>query len=250
MQHDIEPHPRAFCELTIILARAGKLRANCNTREVAGANGNRSAGGPVLEDRSSRSDDEVSGTPEWILASEYLSDAFLLAARAHGSRRRPSDGRLFLEHVSEVAGLLHRLEFDEELVAVGLLHDSVERGTLSESELRGVMGDSVASLVTALSEDPTIESFEERKAALRAQVAAAGVRAITVFAADKLSDIAGLRRGTDASQEAAEARMGTSVASMADHYRDSVQMIAEVRPGSAFLSALRLELDRLESVAA
>lgn len=56
--------------------------------------------------------------------------------------------------------------------------------------------------------------------------------------------------GIDASREAAEARMSTSVANMADHYRDSVQMIAEVKPGSAFLSALRLELDRLDSVAA
>ncbi len=193
---------------------------------------------------------EISGTPEWISASELLRDAFSLAARAHGAERRPSDGRLFLEHVSEVAGLLHRLEFDEELVAVGLLHDSVERGTLSESELREEMGDSIAWLVMTLSEDPKIESFEERKAALRRQVATAGGRAVTVFAADKLSDIAGLRRGIDASQEAAETRMGTSAASMADHYRDSVQMIAAARPGSAFLSALRLELSRLDSMAA
>jgi (p)ppGpp synthase/HD superfamily hydrolase len=146
--------------------------------------------------------------------------------------------------------MAHRLEFDEELVAVGLLHDSVERGTLGESELRDEMGDSIAWLVMVLSEDPTIESFGERKAALRAQVSAAGGRAVTVFAADKLSDIAGLRRGIEVSPEAAEERMGTSVANMADHYRDSVQMIADVRPGSAFLSALRLELDRLESVAA
>lgn len=145
--------------------------------------------------------------------------------------------------------MLHRLEFDEELVAVGLLHDSVERGSLSEPELRDEMGDSIAWLVMVLSENPTIESFEERKAALRAQVAAAGMRSITVFAADKLSDIAGLRRGIDVSREAAEARMGTSVGSMADHYRDSVQMIAAVRPGSAFLSALRLELGRLDSAA-
>lgn len=35
---------------------------------------------------------------------------------------------------------------------------------------------------------------------------------------------------------------------MADHYHDSVQ-IADVRPGSAFLSALRLELGRLDSAA-
>lgn len=218
---------------------------------MAGANGNRSTGGQVLvKDRSFRSRREISGTPEWISASEYLSDAFYLAARAHGSERRPSDGRLFLEHVSEVAGLLHRLEFDEELVAVGLLHDSAERGALREPELRDEMGDSIAWLVMVLSEDPTIESFEARKAALRAQVAAAGARAVTVFAADKLSDIAGLRRGIESSREAAEERMGTSIVSMADHYRDSVQVIAEVRPGSAFLSALRLELDRLDSAAA
>jgi (p)ppGpp synthase/HD superfamily hydrolase len=224
---------------------------NCNTREVVGANGNRSAGGQVLvKDRSLRSRRKISGTPEWISGSDYLSDAFYLAARAHGSERRPSDGRLFLEHVSEVAGLLHRLAFDEKLIAVGLLHDSVERGALREPELRDEMGDSIAWLVMVLSEDPTIESFEARKAALRTQVAAAGARAVTVFAADKLSDIAGLRRGIEASREAAEQRMGTSVTSMADHYRDSVQMIAEVWPGSAFLSALRLELDRLASVAA
>ncbi len=176
-----------------------------------------------------------------------LSDAFALAATAHRAQRRPSDGRLFLEHVTEVAGLLQRLDFDEELVAVGLMHDSVERGTLSESELRSEMGDEICALVMALSEDPTIESFEGRKAALRDQVAAAGGRAVTVFAADKLSDIAGLRRGVEVSREELDARMGTSAASMAAHYRDSVQMIASVRPGSAFLSALRRELGRLEA---
>lgn len=223
----------------------------CNTRGVAGGNGHPSAGTAILakDEQSPGGRREIAGTPQWVLASSYLSDAFSLAARAHGSERRPSDGRLFLEHVTEVAGLLHRLEFDEELIAVGLLHDSVERGILREPELRDEMGDSIAWLVMVLSEDPTIESFEGRKAALRAQVAAAGVRAITVFAADKLSDIAGLRRGIGVSQEAAEGRMGTSVVSMADHYRDSVEMIAEVRPGSAFLSALRLELGRLDSAA-
>jgi len=169
-----------------------------------------------------------------------------LAASAHGTDRRPSDGRLFIEHVTEVAGLLQRLEFDEDLVAVGLLHDSIERGRLTQAELRAAMGEPICELVMTLSEDPAIESFVGRKAALRAQVGAAGGRAVTVFAADKLSDIAGLRRGIEASRESAEARIGTSVASMAEHYRDSVQMIAEVRPGSAFLSALRRELARLE----
>lgn len=132
---------------------------------------------------------------------------------------------------------------------MGLLHDSVERGTLSEQELRSEMGESISSLVLTLSENPAIESFDRRKAGLRKQVAAAGGRAVTVFAADKLSDILGLRRGIETFGDAVEERMGTSVASMSGHYRESVEMIASVKPGSAFLSALRVELERLEAEA-
>jgi (p)ppGpp synthase/HD superfamily hydrolase len=218
---------------------------------VAGGNGHSAQGQTVrrFDGGSSEGRPKEPEPPDWVSASPLLSQAFSLAAAAHGSDRRPSDGRLFLEHVTEVAGLLRRLEFDEELVVVGLLHDSVERGALTQSELQAAMGDSISEPVMILSEDPAIESFEERKAALREQVAAAGGRVVTVFAADKLSDIAGLRRGIEVSRQGAEARMGTSVAEMADHYRDSVQMIASVRPGSAFLSALRRELERLESAA-
>jgi hypothetical protein len=42
-----------------------------------------------------------------------------------------------------------------------------------------------------------------------------------------------------------EERMGTSVAGMAGHYRESVELIESARPGSAFLPALRVQLDRL-----
>lgn len=185
--------------------------------------------------------------PEWVSASPLLAEAFSLAATAHGSDRRPSDGRLFLEHVAEVAELLQRLLYDEELVAVGLLHDSVERGRLGEAELREAMGDAICDEVLTLSEDPGIESFEERKTGLREQVREAGGRVVTVFAADKLSDVVGLRRGVEESRERTEARLGTSVAEMTGHYRESIELIASVRPGSAFLSALRRELGRLEA---
>jgi len=166
---------------------------------------------------------------------------------AHGEQRRPSDGRYFLDHVVEVAELLQRAGFDDELVAVGLLHDAVERGTLGEEELRDEMGESISSLVLILSEDPGIESFDRRKAGLRDQVAAAGGWAVTVYAADKLSDILGLRRGVETAGEGIEERIGTSVASMTAHYGESVEMIESLRPGSAFLPALRLEMERLEA---
>lgn len=185
--------------------------------------------------------------PVWINRSRLLVDAYSLAAEAHGEQRRPSDGRYFLEHVVEVAGLLHRAGFDDELVAVGLLHDAVERGTLSEEELRDRMAASITSLVLTLSEDSKIVPFEWRKAGLRRQVESAGGLAVTVYAADKLSDIRGLRRGIEIYGDALGERLGTSVASMTAHYRESLEMVESVSPGSVFVPALRVEMGRLEA---
>lgn len=179
-----------------------------------------------------------------------MARAYSLAELAHRDQRRPTDGRPFLDHVTEVARFLHEAAFDEELVAVGLLHDAVERGTLGEEELRREMGEPIASLVLALTEDAGIDSFEERKAALRDQVRAAGGLVVTVFAADKLSDIAGLRRGIQRSRGEVEERMGTTVAGMVGHYRESVELIESVRPGSAFLPALRVQQERLAAESA
>ena len=184
--------------------------------------------------------------PAWINESPLLERAYSLAATAHRNQSRPTDGRPFLDHAVEVATFLHEAAFDDELVAVGLLHDAVERGTLTEERMRAEMGEAISTLVMTLSEDPTIDSFEERKAALRDQVRAGGGLAITVFAADKLSDIVGLRRGIQRyGDDVIAGRMGTTVAGMADHYRESVELIESVRPGSAFLPALRVQLDRL-----
>ena len=183
--------------------------------------------------------------PRWIRESSLLDQAFVLARTAHGDQRRASDGRLFLEHVTEVAALLNAGGFDLELVAAGLLHDSVERGSLTESTLRSEMEGDIPWLVMTLSEDSKIDDFGDRKAALREQVRSAGGRAITIFAADKLSDIVGLRRGISTFGDGVEARIGTSVTTMAGHYRRSVEMISVERPSSAFLPRLRLQLQRL-----
>lgn len=186
---------------------------------------------------------------DWIRRSRLVSDAYGLAAAAHGDRRRPSDGRYFLEHVVEVAGLLHDAGFGDELVAVGLLHDSVERGTLTERELRDGMGAGICSLVQTLSEDAGIASFDRRKAGLREQVESGGRLAITVYAADKLSDLRGLRRGIEIYGARLSERLDSSLDAMVAHYRESVEMIESTRPGSVFLTDLRPELESLKAEA-
>ncbi len=150
----------------------------------------------------------------------------------------------------EVATFLYDARFDEESVTAGLLHDAVERGTLTEERLRREMGDAVSSLVLSLTEDSSIESFAERKAALREQVRVSGPRAIIIFAADKLSDINGLHRGIERFGDEIEKRMGTTIDGMASHYRESVEMIEANQPHSTFVPALHTQLEKLGSSAA
>jgi HD domain len=188
---------------------------------------------------------ESDTSPAWIGESSILASAYALAERAHRGQKRPSDGRPFLDHVTEVATFLHDAGISNELVAVGLLHDSVERGTLRVPELRAEMGDEIANLVLVLTEDPRIESFAARKDGLRRQVSQAGEPAITVFAADKLSDIASLRRGIEEFGPAIEVRIGTTVESMGGHYKESVELVEKANPDSTLLPELHAQLDRL-----
>jgi len=184
--------------------------------------------------------------PPWLGGAPILRQAYLLAVYAHGSTRRATDQHLFLDHVVDVACSLYEAGFDEEVVAVGLLHDSVERGTLRAERLEQLMGPSIASLVLVLSEDPGIPSFDRRKAGLRAQVERAGCPAVEIYAADKLSDMLGLQRGIEMHRDGLEERMGTSIRGMAAHYRESVEMIASVEPDSIFLPTLKMRLWKLE----
>jgi hypothetical protein len=191
---------------------------------------------------------EASMPPPWVATSASLARAYRLAAEAHAGQLRPSDGAPFLDHVVEVAVSLHDARYDEDLIAAGLLHDSVERGTLSEERLRATVAEPVCELVLALTEDASIDSFADRKAALRGQVNAAGERAMTIFAADKLSDIRGLRQGIDRFGDGLEARIGTTVDAMAGHYEESVAMIEEAQPGLGFVGALRAELQTVRGL--
>ena len=183
----------------------------------------------------------------YIADSELLHHAYELAAWAHGEQRRATDRTLFIEHVVEVGDLLHAAGLDERLVAAGLLHDAVERGDLSERRLRAQMDEDICGLVMALTEDAAVEPFGRRKEALREQVRSAGTRAVTIFAADKLSDIRGLTRGVDRFEDSIEARMGTTIEAMAQHYEDSVSMIEAADPTCPFIPLLRAELDALRT---
>lgn len=148
-----------------------------------------------------------------------------------------------MEHPIEVGELLHAQGCPEHVVVAGLLHDVLERSAVEVGEIRRRFGLRVAGLVEAMTEDPGIASYEERKAAHRRQVAAAGREAAMIFVADKLAKARELRRARD--EEGEMPSMSTPVEAKLDHYRRTLEMFERVAPELPLLQPLRAELEAL-----
>jgi hypothetical protein len=144
--------------------------------------------------------------------------------------------------------LLYGAGARDEVIAAGILHDTIEKTGADASDLRARFGARVAELVLAVSEDETISRYQQRKAALRRQVAAAGADAQMIFAADKVSKVRELRlaiarcsrRGEQPDQSLLRRRRLI-------HYRRCLGMLEEGLGGSPLVEQLRVELVRLQA---
>jgi (p)ppGpp synthase/HD superfamily hydrolase len=165
--------------------------------------------------------------------------AYEWAARQHGSQLRDVDRAPFILHPLEVAALLASRGFDDEIVAAGLLHDVIEDTDTGLEEVRRRFGDRIADAVAAATEDPTIDDYRARKAALRAQVASAGPDAHAVYAADKIAKARELRAQAARSESFLE---DPALRRRLEHYEESLGMLREVAGLPSLVDALAFEL--------
>ena len=181
---------------------------------------------------------------DFVERSPLTRAALDFADARHAGQTRDLDDMPFVTHPLEVACLLHESGYSDDVVAAGVLHDVLEDTDAERQELESRFGGEVAELVDAVSDDPTIEDDEERKAALRLQVARAGEPAAAVFAADKVSKARELR--VRVSRGRFEGKDDAKVA----HYEASLDMLAELIPGHPLVDQLRMELEALHALPA
>jgi len=78
-------------------------------------------------------------------------------------RKYPGVDVPYMSHLAGVAVLLARYGFDDEVIAAGALHDSIEDCGVSAQDVSRLFGERVARLVSAVSEADKTQSWEERK---------------------------------------------------------------------------------------
>lgn len=165
--------------------------------------------------------------------------AIAYARDRHADQKRQVDAAPFILHPLEVAMLLYGRGYDDEVVAAGALHDVLEKTAAERGDLEARFGARVARLVAAVSDPESVEGYEERKAALRRQVAAAGPAAQAIYAADKVAKARELRGQA--------ARLHVSLADPGlkerlRHYERSLETLQQVLPDAGLVNQLEFEL--------
>ncbi len=174
-------------------------------------------------------------TPEFAAGLVKTQAALAYAEQLHDGQLRAVDGAPFIAHPIEVGVLLYESGAADEVIAAGVLHDTLEKTDATAYDIYARFGRRVGEIVSAVSHDPGIPGYARRKAALRNQVANAGEDALTVFAADKLSKVRELRFADNSGTKVRTRKLR--------HYRLSLAMLQERLPDSSLVAALAAELD-------
>ena len=100
--------------------------------------------------------------------SQLLDDAIHFAAQAHAGQMRKMANTPYILHPLEVAVIISTMTDNEDVMAAGLLHDTVEDCDVDPKEIKARFGPRVAALVQSetedkLSERPAAETWMERK---------------------------------------------------------------------------------------
>jgi (p)ppGpp synthase/HD superfamily hydrolase len=183
--------------------------------------------------------------PSFVQELPVTRRALEFAAERHRGQRRDADDAAFILHPLEVAQLLRGRGYADEIVAAGVLHDSLEDTDTTAADLEQRFGPGVAALVSAVSEPSDEGSYAERKARLRESLADAGGDAAAVYAADKVAKARELRMAL-ARDWSVAASAGT--AEKLDHYWASLELLEGLLPGNPLVAQLRFELEALATL--
>ncbi|MDQ1147656.1 (p)ppGpp synthase/HD superfamily hydrolase [Bacillus sp. SORGH_AS 510] len=120
---------------------------------------------------------------------DVIEKALKTAAKAHEKQYRKGTDIPYVTHPIAVGMILIKAGYSDELVAAGILHDTVEDTDLSLQDIEQLFGKSIADIVEGCSEPDKSLTWEERKADTIEYLKTAPEKIRVVACADKLHNI-------------------------------------------------------------
>ncbi|HUP27065.1 MAG TPA: HD domain-containing protein [Chloroflexia bacterium] len=176
-----------------------------------------------------------------------IEEAIELAARAHRGQLRKASDLPYISHPYAVGMLLARAGCPEEMVAAGILHDTVEDTQVTLEDIRTAFGPGVAAIVEGCSESDKSAGWEERKKHTLAYLRTAPWEVRVVSCADKLHNVRTIIKARKELGEQVWQRFKRGRQEQEWYYRGLVQSLCEEGDGKEviFCPELRASVDEL-----
>jgi (p)ppGpp synthase/HD superfamily hydrolase len=117
-----------------------------------------------------------------------IHEAINFAARKHAGQMRKGTDIPYIAHPAEVMQILTENNCSRDVIAAGILHDTIEDTATKPEEIESLFGEAVARIVAAESENKSL-SWRERKQNTVDHLAGASLEEKLVCCADKLANL-------------------------------------------------------------
>jgi (p)ppGpp synthase/HD superfamily hydrolase len=125
------------------------------------------------------------------MKTNIVERAVSLAADKHKNHTRKEGGLLYISHLVSVALILQKYNFDENVIAAGLLHDTLEDTETTQEEILENFGQVILDLILQVTNDDTL-SWKEKKQKYVDTVKVASTGAQAIALADKMHNMKSL----------------------------------------------------------
>jgi (p)ppGpp synthase/HD superfamily hydrolase len=179
---------------------------------------------------------------------ELIDRAIEFAVKAHEEQKRKGTETAYIIHPFSVGVILAKAGCSDEIIAAGILHDTVEDTPVRIETIREVFGETVASIVESCSEPDKTMSWEKRKEHTLSFLKNAPLPVRLVSCADKLHNIRTIARELNTIGDAVWVRFKRGKTKQKGYYQSLVKTLCDRQDTGDYRSlfeALRKEVERV-----
>lgn len=174
-----------------------------------------------------------------------LEEAIAFSAKAHEGQSRKASDVPYISHPFSVGMLLLKEGCREAVVIAGVLHDTLEDTSVTETMIYDQFGEEVLELVKEASEPDKSLSWRERKQHTIDHLASASVEACYVMAADKLHNLRSMATDYEKLGEQMWDRFNKGKQHQAWYYDELLKGLEAKLGQSALVKAIQTEFNGL-----
>jgi (p)ppGpp synthase/HD superfamily hydrolase len=122
------------------------------------------------------------------MRSNLLERAISFAADKHKNQFRKEGGLLYISHLFSVALILKKYKYEDDVIAAGLLHDTLEDTGVTREEIKNEFGENILNIIISVTDDLAL-SWKDKKLKYIKAVSESSEHAVAVALADKIHNM-------------------------------------------------------------